>query len=66
MTILILGLAIILFLGALVLVVDAIYTRRYVDRLLDQFSTGYVHMADGCEDDSCPCIQRHESQKQVW
>jgi hypothetical protein len=25
----------------------------------------YVHQADGCEDDGCPCRQRAQSQKQA-
>ena len=58
MTLLILGVAILLFVLALVAAIDAVQTRRFVDHLLEEINRGYVHMPDGCEDDSCPCYAR--------
>jgi len=65
MTVLILGVAILLFVLAFVAAFDALQTRRFVDHLLDTWSTGYVHQAGGCTDPGCPCIQAYESQKQA-
>jgi hypothetical protein len=65
MTVLILGVAILLFVLAVVAAIDAVQTRRFVDHLLDTWSTGYVHHPGGCTDPGCPCIQAYESQKQA-
>jgi len=58
MIVVVLGISIGVFVAALLAVLSALRTRRFSERILREFSTRYIHMPDGCEDDGCPCRQR--------